>query len=141
MVSANRSLTTLNVGNSNSRYDMNFTCSHKIPAKGWINITIPDDMIAFSSTMECWNINGTKINCRIWQNSSSTILNISSTDVCKSTADGCLPFELMTLTLLKALNPVYIVSPLTSSIQISTYNQFDTSNMLLVDQLTSGAKF
>lgn len=99
---------------------MNFTCGHRIPAKGWINITIPDDMIAFSTTMECYNINGAKINCRSWQNTSSTIFNISSTDVCKSPTDGCQAFELLSVTLLKAVNPLYIVSPLISSIQLTT---------------------
>jgi len=99
MVAAIRNLTTLNVGNPNAMYLMNFTCGHKIPARGSIIITIPDDMITFSSTIECSNINGTKINCRLSQNSTSTVLNISSIDMCKSQIEGCQAFEHLSLSL------------------------------------------
>ena len=96
--------------------------------------------------MTCSDSSGKALSCTLVKatNSSNgqplTNVTISAAIWCKSSTSGCDAGDSLTLVLSNAKNPGYIVSSISTSVELSTFNLIN-SQYLLIDQLKMGVSF
>ncbi|CAI2359515.1 unnamed protein product [Moneuplotes crassus] len=120
-----------------ANYSLSFTIKTRLLSDSTITLIFPIDQVKYNFATKCFN-GGTDLSCTL-SDTNSTHFQTTITQWCVSGAE-CAADSTLSFTLVNAINPSWIVSPLTSSVIIRTSN-VQLTDTPTIDEITSGVQF
>ena len=117
--SATRPSGTTQVG-LQANYTLSFTLTSRLLSDSTITLIFPVDQVKYNSSTGCFN-GSNNLSCTL-SDSNATHFQTTIQQWCNSGAE-CAAGSTLSFTLANAINPSWVVSPLTSSVMIKTANR------------------
>ena len=118
-------------------YNIVFVPTSRMLSDSKIKIIFPVDQVKYDGTTACYN-GATNLGCTITDVDAS-FFQVEITQWCNTGAE-CTAGSTINFTLKDALNPSWVTSPLSSTVQIFTINTQLTGNPT-IDEITTGVQF
>ncbi|CAI2366970.1 unnamed protein product [Moneuplotes crassus] len=120
-----------------ANYTLSFINPTRMLSDSTITLIFPSDQVGYNSGTACFN-GSNNLGCTL-SDSNSTHFQTTIAQWCNAGAE-CAAGSTLSFTLANAMNPSWVVSPLTSSVIIKTTNVQLTGSPT-IDQITSGVQF
>lgn len=118
-------------------YNLNFTVSTRLLSDSTIQLIFPIDQVKYNSSTSCFS-GTTNLGCTL-SDVNVTHFTTTITQWCNPGTE-CTAGSSVNFTLKNAINPSWVVSPLTSSVMIKTAN-IQLSGNPIIDEITTGIQF